>query len=86
MDDDKFNRSNGPAKSPLFRVGRNSRGDWVVQDDSGRYGGIFVERSEAVKYALFENGHHQQAVMVIPEIIELDMGRSCSRNSAGVRN
>src|SRR5437868_5444158 len=37
--------------SPLFRVGRNSHGDWAVEDESGRYGGIFVDRSEAVRYA-----------------------------------
>jgi hypothetical protein len=51
----------------------------VVEDESGRYGGIFVDRSEAVRYALFENGHRQHAVMMIPGIMELDMSRSRGR-------
>jgi hypothetical protein len=51
----------------------------VVEDDSGRYGGIFVDRSEAVRYALFENGHGQHAVVMVSGIMELDMSRSCGR-------
>jgi hypothetical protein len=60
------------AKS-LFRVGRNSRGNWVVQDQSGLCGGMFVNRTEAVKFAMFENGNRPQAVIVVPGILELDM-------------
>jgi len=79
MDGDECSCSPASAKSPLFRVGQNSHGDWVVEDDSGRYGGIFVDRSEAVRYALFENGHLPHAVMMIPGIMELDMSRNCGR-------
>ena len=79
MDADECSCSPASAKSPLFRVGRNSHGDWVVEDESGRYGGIFVDRSEAVKYALFESGYRQPAVLMIPGIMELDMSGSCGR-------
>jgi len=64
--------STARAKS-LFRVGRNSRGNWVVQDQSGLCGGMFVNRTEAVKFAMFENGNRPQAVIVVPGILELDM-------------
>ena len=60
------------AKS-LFRVGRNSRGNWVVQDQTGLCGGMFVSRAEAVKFAMFENGNRPQAVIMVPGILELDM-------------
>jgi hypothetical protein len=60
------------AKS-LFRIGRNSRGNWVVQDQSGLCGGMFVNRTEAVKFAMFENGNRPQAVIMVPGILELDM-------------
>jgi hypothetical protein len=60
------------AKS-LFRIGRNSRGNWVVQDQSGLCGGLFVDRAEAVKFAMFENGNRPQAVIMVPGILELDM-------------
>ena len=56
MDDKGEPPSMGRAKS-LFRVGKNSRGNWVVQDQSGLCGGLFVGRAEAVKFAMFENGN-----------------------------
>jgi hypothetical protein len=50
----------------LFRVGRNGRGNWVVQDQSGLCGGLFVDRAQAVKFAMFENGNRPQAVIMVP--------------------
>jgi hypothetical protein len=73
MDDKGEPPSTARAKS-LFRVGRNSRGNWVVQDQSGLCGGMFVNRTEAVKFAMFENGNRPQAVIMVPGILELDMG------------
>jgi hypothetical protein len=73
MDDKVEPPSTARAKS-LFRVGRNSRGNWVVQDQSGLCGGMFVNRTEAVKFAMFENGNRPQAVIMVPGILELDMG------------
>jgi hypothetical protein len=72
MDDKGEPPSRARAKS-LFRVGRNSRGNWVVQDQSGLCGGMFVNRTEAVKFAMFENGNRPQAVIMVPGVLELDM-------------
>lgn len=66
--------SSSRAKS-LFRVGKNSRGNWVVQDQTGLCGGMFVNRAEAVKFAMFENGNRPQAVIMVPGILELDLSR-----------
>ena len=66
--------SSSRAKS-LFRVGKNSRGNWVVQDQTGLCGGMFVNRAEAIKFAMFENGNRPQAVIMVPGILELDMSR-----------
>jgi len=71
MDDKGEPPSTCPAKS--FRIGRNSRGNWVVQDQSGLCGGLFVDRAEALKFAMFENGNRPQAVIMVPGILELDM-------------
>ena len=60
-------------KSSMFLVGRNSRGNWVVQDQNGLRGGLFVDRAEALKFAMFENGKRPQAVIMVPGILELDM-------------
>jgi hypothetical protein len=57
----------------LFRVGRDSHGHWVVQDKTGLRGGLFVSRTEALKYAMFENGNRPQAVIMVPGVLELDI-------------
>jgi hypothetical protein len=59
--------------SRLFRIGKDSHGNWVAQDQQGLCGGLFVDRAEALRFALFENGHRPQAVIMVPGILELDM-------------
>jgi len=42
-------------------------------------GGIFVNRTEALRFAMFENGNRPQGVLMIPGVFELDMrGRQVS--------
>jgi hypothetical protein len=63
-----------PSRSHLlFFVGKDSHNNWVVQDQQHRCGGLFVDRAEALRFALFENGHRPQAVIMVPGIFELDM-------------
>ena len=59
---------------PLVFIGRNRKGDWVAQQQNGLYGGLFVSRVAAVRYALFENGNHPEAIVAVSREIELDMG------------
>jgi len=73
--------------SPQFRIGRDCRGHWVVQDDRGLCGGLFVSRAEALKFALFENGNRPQAVIMMPGVLELDMAPHTSAprtNATGI--
>jgi hypothetical protein len=63
------------SNSLLFLIGKNSRGNWVVQDQKGLRGGLFVDRAEALKFAMFENGNRPQAVIMVPDVLELDMSR-----------
>ena len=65
--------SSSSSKFSLFLVGKDSHGHWVAQDPSGRRGGLFIDRAEALKYAMFENGHRPQAVIMVPGVLELDM-------------
>jgi hypothetical protein len=65
--------SRSPSLSRLFRVGRDSRGNWVAQDLQGLCGGLFTKRADALKFAMFENGNRPQAVILVPGVIELDM-------------
>ena len=62
------------SPSAIVFIGRNRRGQWVAQEQNGLYGGLFVSRAQAVKYALFENGHHPETIVELAREIELDMG------------
>jgi len=64
------------SNSSLFLIGKNSRGNWVVQDQKGLRGGLFVDRAEALKFAMFENGNRPQAVIMVPDVLELEMSRN----------
>ena len=73
------------SPSNLVFIGRNRRGQWVVQEQSGLFGGFFVNRAQAVKYALFENGRHPETIVELSHEIELDMrggGFSSDRGQA----
>jgi hypothetical protein len=62
------------AASSIVFIGKNRRGNWVAQEQNGLYGGLFVNRAQAVKYALFENGRHPETIVELSREIELDMG------------
>lgn len=62
-----------PPSQPLsiVFVGQNNRGDWVAREKHGLFGGLFINCDEAVRYALFENGHRQEAIVRV-KALELD--------------
>ncbi len=66
--------------SNVVFIGRNGRGQWVAQEQNGLFGGLFVNRAQAVKYALFENGHHPETIVELSRQLELDTGDK--RNSS----
>jgi hypothetical protein len=72
------------SQSSLFRIGRDADGHWVVQDERGLCGGLFVDRTQALKFALFENGHRPQAVVMVPGVLELDLGRRSQSKHSGL--
>ena len=73
-----MNKSEPPSTEAVtapntFLVGRDSRGHWVVQDERGLCGGLFVDRNKAIRYAMDETGRRPQAIRMVPGIFELDM-------------
>ena len=63
------------SRIPIFMIGKDRQGHWVVQDRQGFCGGLFVNRAEALRFAMFENGNRPQAVIMVPGIFELDISR-----------
>ncbi|MDE5466224.1 hypothetical protein [Bradyrhizobium sp. CSS354] len=60
-----------PAAGRIL-VGRNRRGTWVARDQNGRFGGLFVNRAQALKYAR-RIGQHSESIVELAEEIELDI-------------
>jgi len=60
------------ARTVIF-IGRNGRGNWVAREQNGLFGGLFVNRAQALKYALFENGHQPETIVEVSREIELDI-------------
>ena len=66
------------SRSAIVFIGKNRRGQWVAQEQNSLYGGLFVTRAQAVKYALFENGHHPETIVELAREIELDVGSAAA--------
>ena len=60
------------SASRIVFIGRDRCGRWVAQEQNGLYGGLFVNRAQAIKYALFENGHHPETIIELSREIELE--------------
>jgi hypothetical protein len=60
-----------PAASSVVFIGRNRSGDRVAREQNGLFGGLFVNRAQAFKYALSENGHHPETIVELAREIEL---------------
>ena len=63
-------------------IGRNGRGNWVAREQNGLFGGLFVNRAQAFKYALFENGHQLETIIEVSCVIELDIPSVNSRTAS----
>jgi len=59
----------------FFMIGQDSRGNWVVQDQSGVRGGLFVDRAEALKFARSENGNRAPTMVTVLGTFELSINR-----------
>jgi hypothetical protein len=67
-------------RPPLFMLGQDLRGNWVVQQQRGGRGGLFVDREAALRFIRAETGYKPQAVVMVSGILELDIG--CKGNAA----
>ena len=60
-------------RHPVFMIGQDSRGNWVVREQSGIRGGLFVDCAGALRYVRSENANRSQAVVMVTGVFELDM-------------
>jgi hypothetical protein len=60
---------------PLFYIGQNRKGLWVVREAEGRSGGLFLFRRSAVRFAREESEPSGCALMFLNSPLELDVNR-----------
>jgi hypothetical protein len=58
---------------PLFYIGRNSNGVWVVREADGRSGGLFLLKQSALRFARRQSEPTGCAMMFLAEPFELDI-------------
>jgi hypothetical protein len=59
------------SRPRLFTIGQDSHKHWVVQDEKGVCGGLFVDRDAALRFVRAENGYRPALVVMVSENIEL---------------
>jgi hypothetical protein len=64
---------------PLFYIGRNHEGFWVVREAEGRIGGLFLLRCSALRFARQKSLPAGCATMFVTEPLELDLPNQGSR-------
>jgi hypothetical protein len=58
---------------PLFYIGQNRKGRWVVRESEGRSGGLFLFKQWAVRFARRQSEPFGCAIMFLAEPIELEI-------------
>ena len=61
------------AGSPVFMIGQNTLGQWVVREQRGKCGGLFVSRDAALRFVRAENGYLRRAVVMVSDNLELNI-------------
>ena len=59
-------------------VGQDRHGNWVVQNQNRTRGGLFGDRTDALRFVRSENANGTQAYIAVSGIFELDMARATS--------
>jgi hypothetical protein len=57
--------------SCLF-IGQDRCGRWVVRDALSTCGGLFSDRTAAIRFAMYECQRRPQSVIMLPDGLELD--------------
>jgi hypothetical protein len=60
------------ARSSCLFIGRDRSGRWVVKDARSLCGGLFTNRTEAIRFAMLECQRRPQSVIMLPDGLELD--------------
>jgi hypothetical protein len=69
------------AANASLLIGQDHCGHWVVRDLRGLCGGVFANRKEALRFAMFDCQRAPQSVIMTPHGLELDMTREAETSA-----
>jgi hypothetical protein len=73
------------ADSSCLLIGQDRTGRWVVKDAQSLCGGLFANRTEAIRFAMYECQRRPQSVIMLPDGLALD-GPLDERRERGLAN
>jgi hypothetical protein len=59
-------------KASCLFIGQDRVGHWVVKDAQSLCGGLFANRTEAIRFAMYECQRRPQSVIMLPDGLEID--------------
>jgi hypothetical protein len=62
----------GAARLSCLFIGQDHDGHWVVKDARSLCGGLFANRTAAIRFAMYECQRRPQSVIMLPDGLELD--------------
>jgi hypothetical protein len=65
-------KSASKLNGPLFLLGQNSHGQWIIRELHGRMEGLFRDRKEAIRFALYESGCSDPSVIAVDRPLEME--------------
>jgi hypothetical protein len=60
------------ASYSRLSIGQDRAGHWVVKDAQSLCGGLFANRTEAIRFAMYECQRRPQSVIMLSDGLELD--------------
>jgi hypothetical protein len=66
-------RATGGAGLSCLFIGRDRNGRWIVKDARSHCGGLFANRTEAIRFAMYEcQRRRPQSVIMLPDDLEIE--------------
>lgn len=56
-----------------FVVGRDREGHWITRDEQGLAGGVFADRTSAIRFAAMESRYRAGAIRIAPAAVRLSL-------------
>jgi hypothetical protein len=65
-------KSAAKLNEPIFLLGQNGHGRWVVRELHGRMEGLFADRRDAIRFVFDESGACTPSIIPINGPLEMD--------------